>query len=125
MNHPITAQKIAQFYNVTGETEAVAVAYLESEEGNLSDAVYAYRCDSEYSFAQDRLKAAEVHEDKCRGKVYRMENFIARKSRGGKNDTSTVEKILVEFRAELEAAIIETDNMRLLTVPISELNYCS
>ena len=120
MNYPVTTQKIAQFYNVTGETEAVAIAYLESEEGNLSDAVYAYRCDSEHSVTQTRLQAAEAVESTCRGKVVRMENFIARKSRGGKKDTSTVEKMLVEFRAELEAAVIVTDNLRLLTVPQSE-----
>ena len=117
MIHPITPEKIKQFRSLTGETEAVAVAYLESEEGHVPDAAYAYRCDDEHTFPQKRLKAAQDAQDKCSGKVNRMENFIARKSRGGKNDTSTVEKMLVEFRAELEAAIIETEKMRLLTLP--------
>lgn len=41
----ITAQKLEQFQQATGERLSVAISYLEAEEGLVFDAVNAYRAD--------------------------------------------------------------------------------
>lgn len=41
----ITADKLKQFQDATGEPVATAISYLESEEGLVLDAIDSYRAD--------------------------------------------------------------------------------
>ena len=54
----------------------------------------------------DLLHIANQHEANCTGKVNRTEIFLNRKFRG---DKSSVQAILVGFRADLEVAKIATE----------------